>query len=302
MSLRRMAHGAGSRWQALPLVAVLLGLLVAVSYGAGDFFGGLASRRLPTPVVVAVSQLVGLALLVAVVATTGGHQAIGADVRAGAVGGSVGLVGLLLLYRGLAVGSMSVIAPITAVGAAVLPLAYGLIDGERPGLPALAGVVLALVAVTLVAAPAEETAAGTRPLASHSREVALALGAGTAFGVVFILFGTTSEASGLWPVLAARLASVSLVTVGTLVVGHRLTVPRGTRALVVGAGILDVTANGLYVVAARTGLLSLVSVLASLYPAATVVLARVVLREVVTARQRAGLALALAGVALIATG
>ena len=283
-------------------MAVVLGLLVAVSYGAGDFFGGLASRRVATPVVVATSQVLGLLLLATIVVTTSGHEALRDDVAAGAAAGSIGLVGLLLLYRGLAVGSMSVIAPITAVGAAVLPLGWGLASGERPGAPALVGVVLALVAVSLVASPADETAAGTPPVQGHAREVALALGAGAAFGVVFILLGTTSEDSGLWPVLSARMASVTLVTTGTLAMGHRLTVPRGSRSLVAGAGLLDVSANALYVVAAREGLLSLVSVLSSLYPAATVLLARVVLREHVTARQRLGLGLALAGVALIASG
>lgn len=283
-------------------MAVILGLVVALSYGAGDFFGGLASRRLATPVVVVASQCVGLALLAAIVGLTGGHEAVGDDVRSGALAGSVGLIGLLLLYRGLAAGAMSIVAPVTAVGAAVLPLAWGLLQGERPGPAALVGVVLALVAVAFVAAPAEETAAGTAPIVSHGRELALALGAGAAFGMVFILLGGTSEQSGLWPVLSARLASVSLVTVGTLALGHRIAVPAGTRLLVIGAGVLDVSANAVYVVAAREGLLSLVSVLSSLYPAATVLLARVVLREVVTSRQRVGLLLALAGVGLIASG
>lgn len=283
-------------------MAVILGLLVALSYGAGDFFGGLASRRLPTPVVVVASQCVGLVLLVGIVALTGGHEAIGDDVRSGAAAGTVGLVGLLLLYRGLAAGSMSVVAPVTAVGAAILPLAWGLADGERPAPAALVGVVLALVAVAFVAAPADETAAGTKPVVGHGRELLLALGAGAAFGVVFILLGTTSESSGLWPVLSARLASVAVVTVGTLAAGHRIAVPAGSRLLVAGAGVLDVSANAFYVIAAREGLISLVSVLSSLYPAATVLLARVVLREVVTSRQRLGLGLALVGVGLIAAG
>lgn len=283
-------------------MAVVLGLLVALSYGAGDFFGGLASRRMATPIVVAASQAVGLTGLAAVVLLTGGHEAVGDDVAAGAAAGSVGLIGLLLLYRGLASGAMSVVAPTTAVGAAVVPLVWGLVDGERPSVAALVGVVLALGAVALVAAPADETAAGTAPVTGHAKEVALALGAGAAFGVTFVLFGTASEESGLWPVLAARLASVPLVVVGALVTRHRLVVPAGSRALVAGAGVLDVTANAIFVVAAREGLLSLVSVLSSLYPAATVLLARVVLGERVTPKQRLGLLLALAGVALIAAG
>ena len=278
-------------------VAVFLGLLVALTYGAGDFLGGLSSRRLDAVTVVQSSQLVGLAGLTVAVLLVPDQVLLGADLVRGAAAGTAGLLGLVLLYRGLAAGAMSIVAPVSAVGAAVLPLAWGLGQGERPSALALVGVALALVAVALVSSPGNDEAVA----AGRSREITLALLAGAAFGVLFILLGDTSDDSGLWPVFSARVTSATLVTLVLLGMGRPPRVPPvGTRALVAGAGLLDVAANALFVYAARAGLLSLVAVLSSLYPAATVVLARVVLHERTDRRQQAGLVAALAGVVLIA--
>jgi drug/metabolite transporter (DMT)-like permease len=280
-----------------PLVAVLLGLIVALSYGAGDFVGGLASRRSRPVAVVLASQFVGLVLLAATLLVPG--QDPGADdlVR-GLAAGAMGVVGVLLLYRGLAVGAMVVVAPITAVGSALVPLAWGLATGERPGALALAGAVLAMVAVGLVATPSGERDEAPEGFA---REVALALVAGAAFGGVFVLLGDTSSASGLWPVAAARVASVSLAAVAVLVTRTPLQYPRGSRRLVVLAGIFDAGANAAFVIAAREGLLSLVAPVSALYPAATVALAAVFLHERTSSRQRVGLALAVVAVVSIAS-
>lgn len=277
-------------------MAVVLGLLVAVTYGVGDFFGGFASKRNTPTVVVAMSQAFGLLIMVLLVVLDG-RGPVWEDVGFGAAAGSVGLIGVILLYRGLANGTMSVVAPITAVGAGVVPFAWGLLTGERPTAVALVGVAAALAAVALVsAADAVEDRTATRS------DVLLALGAGTAFGCVFILLGETGEDSGMWPVLAARVASVSLV-VTALVVTRRAARPApGTLPSIAAAGALDAGANALYLLASREGLLSLVSVLSSLYPAATIVLARVVLHERMNTKQLAGIALALAGVGLIAAG
>lgn len=277
-------------------MAVLLGLLVAVTYGVGDFFGGIASKRNPPTVVVALSQSFGLVIMVLLVLVDG-RAPVWRDVGFGAAAGSVGLIGVILLYRGLAAGTMSVVAPITAVGAGVVPFAWGLLTGERPTGIALVGVAAALAAVALVsAADAVEDQTATRS------DVVLALGAGVAFGMVFILLGETGEESGMWPVLAARLASVTLVTTGVLLTHQSLRPADGTLPTIGAAGALDAGANALYLLASREGLLSLVSVLSSLYPAATIVLARFVLRERMNTKQLAGIALALTGVALIAAG
>lgn len=277
-------------------MAILLGLLVALSYGAGDFLGGLSSRRLDAVAVVQVSQACGLVALLLTVLVPG-QELLAADALRGAAAGSVGLVGVALLYRGLARGAMAIVAPITAVGAAVLPVVWGLLDGERPGTTALVGAAIALVAIGLVSSPQD----GGEALEGRGREVTLTLVAGAAFGVVFILLGGTSDDSGLWPVLVMRVASVSLVTLALLARGRAPRLPPpGTRALVATAGILDVSANGLFVFAAREGLLSTVSVVSSLYPAATVVLAAALLHEHPDRRQRVGLVAALLGVFLIA--
>jgi len=278
-------------------VAVLLGLLVAVTYGVGDFFGGLASKRNPPTAVVAISQAFGLVIMIGLVLID--RSAFdGRDFGAGALAGSIGLVGVILLYRGLANGTMSVVAPITAVGAGVLPLAWGLLTGDRPSALALVGVAAALVAVALVStADAVEDRSATR-----SDDVVLALCAGAAFGMVFVLLGTTSEDSGMWPVLGARCASVTLVVGGILVARRPLRPAPGSLPTIAGAGALDAGANALYLLASREGLLSLASVLSSLYPAATILLARVVLRERMNRTQLLGIALALTGVVLIAAG
>jgi drug/metabolite transporter (DMT)-like permease len=278
-------------------VAVALGLLVAITYGTGEVLGGLASRRNPPTAVVAVSQTIGLLALVVIVAIDRGSAPIAHDVVAGAGAGSVGMIGIVLLYRGLANGTMSVVAPITAVGAGVVPFAWGVMTGERPSTVALVGVAAALLAVALVsAADAVEDARATR------RDIGAALIAGCAFGVVFILLGSTSSESGMWPVLAARVASVTIMTTGVLLARRPFKPVPGSWRVVGVAGVLDVTANALYVLASRHGLLSLVSVLSALYPAATIVLARLVLTERINRTQLLGIGLALTGVTLIAAG
>lgn len=277
-------------------MAVLLGLLVAISYGAADFLGGVASKRAPAAVIVLQSQILGLGLLAVLAVTVPDQHVVGADLVRGAGAGTGGLLGLVLLYRGLAAGAMSIVAPITAVGAAVLPVAWGLANGEHPGALALTGVAIALVAVGLVAAP---TARGPS-IANRRREVTLALVAGAGFGFVFILFGDTVKASGLWPLLSARAVSTALLLAGLRVVRTSGRVRPGTARIVAGTGVLDVAANAMYLIGARIGLVSLVAVLSSLYPASTVLLARIVLDERVTSRQAVGLGLAVVGVVLIA--
>ena len=282
-------------------MAVVLGLLTAVAYGAADFFGGLSSRRSSVAAVVVCSQATSIVLLGLLVAVAPGEPPLLRDVTYGAIAGVIGCAGLVLLYRGLAVGRMSVVAPITAVGAAVLPVAWGLSQGERPSAAALAGVGLALVAVVFVSRSPEGEAVVERA-AGGRIELVLALGAGCAFGVVFILLGSTSDDAGFWPLVGARPVSVVVLAVGALVMRQELRPRREDGPMVAITGVLDISANALYLVAIRSGLLSLVAVLGSLYPAMTVVLARVVLHERLTRGQLLGLALAAAGVALIAAG
>jgi drug/metabolite transporter (DMT)-like permease len=278
-------------------MAVLLALCSAVVYGAGDFFGGLSSRRAPALIVVGASQAVGLVVAVVLALALGGHLT-GADAGWAAAGGLAGAAGLGIFYRALADGSMSVVAPVTAVCAAAVPVLAGLAGGDVVGVPGLAGLAIALPAVGLVA---RERGAGVR---LDVRTVAVALAAGTLFGTFFVLLHRTSDGSGLWPVVVAR--SASSVAVGVLVLGvwaARSVPPRVPRAavpLVVAAGVADMSANVLFLLAVRQGQLSVVGLLSSLYPVSTVLLATLVLRERLSRVQLVGVGGCTLAVVLIA--
>lgn len=277
---------------------VALGALVALAYGSGDFLGGISAKRLPTVTVLLVSQSFGLAVaLVLVVALRDARPDAHVFVLSAAAG-VVAVVALGLLFRGLALGRMSIVAPLSAIGGGVLPVAWGLLRGERPSALALAGVGVALIAAAIVGRGAEHDPAGT---ISPRLELALGAGAGLGFGVVFILFAESSSGSGMWPVLIARCASVPVLAIAAIVLGHSPRIARTDLAPVAGAGLCDVGANALVVLAVRRGLLSLVAPVASLYPATTVVLARLVLHERIGRQRAGGLALGLVGLALIAT-
>jgi drug/metabolite transporter (DMT)-like permease len=219
------------------------------------------------------------------------------DLAWGAGAGLGVAVGVSLLYHGLAVGVMSVVAPVTAVGSACIPVLFGLVTGERPSAAALVGVVLALAAVTLLAVfPGEEDDA--RPGARRAG-VVMGLVSGCGFGAYFVLLDHAADGAGLWPLVGSRGTSVAVL--GTVVLlARQPLVPAGVGRDVGLIGVLDVVANVAFLLATRRGLLSLVALLASLYPAGTVLLARVVLRERLSPAQVAGLAGAGGAIVLIA--
>jgi drug/metabolite transporter (DMT)-like permease len=276
-------------------VTIVLALASALVYGTGDFLGGLASRRVAAVVVTFVSQCAGLATLLLVLPLAHGHGPDAADLAWGAAGGLAGAVALVCFYWALAAGTMSVVAPLTAVVSAVVPVVTGLALGERPSAWALAGVVLALPAIALIARERAET----HRLATR-RVLAAALAAGAGFGFFFVALARTSGDTGLWPLVGARAASISLLAIVLAVTGRRPTMARETRPTILAAGVFDTTANALYLAAASRGLLSLVAVVAALYPASTVMLARVVLGERVQRVQIGGFALAALAVGLVA--
>ena len=279
-------------------MGVVLALAAAAAYGAADFLGGIASKRHHVFAVVVTSQLWGALLLaVALPFALGGGPTAGALVW-GAAAGAAGGAGVTLLYRGLAIGRMSVVAPITGVVAAVLPVLFGLFIGERPTTLALIGVLVALVAVVLVSSAPEhgEVAAARRAGLPE------AFGAGVAFGAFFILLSRAGADTGLWPLVGTRIGSLVLVTTIALASRRPLRPGPGDARVIAGSGVLDVAANLLYLAASRAGLLSLVAVITSMYPAGTILLARVVLGERLHPRQLVGLAAAVAGITLIATG
>lgn len=276
-------------------VAALLALCSAAAYGIGDFCGGMAARRVPATTVLLWSHVLGLLLLVLASPFVGGNAGAG-DLLFGAVGGLGGAAGVGLLYKGLAVGPMSVVAPITALLSATVPVLVGIVQGDRPSGGVLVGMLGALVAIVLVSA---QGGGSLRP--ADLRGVTFALGAGLGFGVFFVALSYTGDDSGIWPLVAARAASVGVM--GTLALLGRISraAPTGnTRSLTAVAGTLDAVANVLYLLAVREGLLSVVSVLAALYPVGTVVLARIVLKERFATVQRVGMAIALPAAVLMA--
>ena len=254
------------------MIAVALGLGSSLAWGVADFLGGLASRRLSVLSVLAVSQVVGLALLVTVVALRGeGPPATHHLVVAGA-SAFVGVGALAAFYRGLAVGTMAVVAPISAT-AAVVPVAAGVAAGERPSSLQLAGIVLALAGVVL--ASREEAEEGAR--------------------------GGWAKGAGL-ALLSNRVTGVAMLAGFALVLRPSLSFERGDARMLVGVGVFDVAANTSFAVASTQGLVSVVGVCSSLYPVVTVLLARSFLGERVRALQLAGVAVALAGVVAIGAG
>ncbi len=275
------------------MTAVILATACAVVYGTADFFGGLATRRSRVLAVVALSQLAGLALILALLPALPGLFSGGA-LAWGLGAGLSGAAGLVLFYRALASGVMSVVAPTTAVTSAALPVMYGLARGERPAPLALAGVVLALGSVLLVSQDRTAAKGGSKG------SVLTALAAGAGFGGFFILLDIAPDGAGLWPLVGARISSISLVVVLALATRRALRPSSGSLSIILAAGVLDMVANVLYLLAKQQGLLSLVVVLVSLYPASTLLLARHVLGERLHAIQVTGVACALGAVALIA--
>lgn len=277
-------------------MAAVLSLLCAATYGVGDFCGGMAAKRASAAAVLLWSHVVGLLLIVAAVPLIGGVLT-GPDLLVGGLAGLGGAAGVGLLYQALSIGPMSVVAPVTALLAAAVPVVAGVATGDRPGVAASVGMGLALIAIVLVSA---EGGGSLRP--SDRRGVSYAMGAGLGFGLFFVALSYTEDGAGLWPLVAARGASVAVMTI--LALAHRVphSLPAGpTRRLTAAAGSLDALANVFYLLAVREGLLSLVSVLSSLYPVSTVLLARLVLRERFVALQRIGMALAIPATFLMAT-
>jgi drug/metabolite transporter (DMT)-like permease len=277
------------------MTAIFLALGASLSYGLGDFLGGLTSRRTHVLRVLVVSQAAGAAAVVVWVALAD-EPFLGLGATLAAVGAGLGGVsGLAALYRGMAIGAMGVVAPISSMAAAI-PFAVGVARGERPSLLQFLGAVVALAGLGLVSRTNEElrgrVAAG----------VGLALLAAVGFGFYFVLLDVAADESPSWAVLVARLSSSALALAASLAAGLSLGLPRRLLLPVLGVGLCDVGANVLFALATTKGLVSVVSVLTSLYPAVTVALAAALLRERVGGIRLVGAGAVLAGAALLTAG
>jgi drug/metabolite transporter (DMT)-like permease len=279
----------------------LLALSSAVFYGAADFFGGLTARRANTVATVLVSQFVGLVLLLVALPFLPAATVSPRDWVWGIAAGISGSIGVALLYRALAVGTMAVVAPITAVCAAMIPVLFAFGLGERLRPLTIAGIALAFVAIVLVSQPRTPSDADAEPSAKRSYPpgVLLALLAGVAVGLFFLSLARTTTGAGMWPLIAARITSVALFGFIARATGRTVRMSASATTTAIAGGALDMLANALYMLAARVGPLSIVVTLASLYPAGTVILARLVLGERLSLVQSTGIACALAAVVII---
>jgi drug/metabolite transporter (DMT)-like permease len=275
------------------VTAIALALGASALWGVGDFLGGVTSRRIATLTVLAVSQLAGLVGILIAAVVVGGNFLSSVGAIAAVLAGIGGLVGLGALYRGMAVGAIGVVAPISA-SAAVIPVAVGLARGERPSPLQLLGVAAALVGVFFVAREPD----ATKRLAAG---VPLALLAAFGFGSYFLFIDRASSDDAFWAVVVAR-ATSSAFAIAAAASRDALHAPGRLVPTLVAIGLFDVGANALLALALNEGFVSLVSVLSSLYPVVTIGLAIVVLRERPGPGQAAGGAAALAGAALISAG
>ena len=282
------------------MLAAVLALASSLAWGLSDFLGGFQSRRHALLAVLLLSQ--GLALTLLVVAVLAGapteHDAE-STAWAAAVG-TLGLLGLVAFYRALAIGTMSIVAPISATGVAI-PVLVGLLSGERPGALQLVGMALTCAGVVLAAR--EPPAADAEARRTGRTAVLLALLAAVGFGSFFAGIDRAEETADVaWVLLVARVATVALLVVAAAVFRPRLPTAPSALGPLAAIGVFDLLANLLFVLAAGRGLLSVVGVLGSLYPAITVVLARFVLHERLSRSQSAGVLVTLVGVVALAAG
>ena len=276
------------------MLAAPLALGASASWGFGDFLGGVKSRTLHPLAILAVSQPVGLAVLGVVVAVRATAPP-GAEVAWAAPAAVVGTIGLAAFYRGMAVGAISIVAPIAGAGAAI-PVLVGVLRGDRPSLLQGVGFAAAIAGVVL-------TSWERRP-----DQAWFAAGAGfglismVAFGCYFVFLHQASGDDFLWPAFLFRVVSTSLVWVALLVLRPAVHGVGGAFLMLALIGLLDTGGNTLYAAASSYGALSVTAVLASLYPVVTVLLARYRLRERVHRLQEVGIALTVAGIVLVSTG
>ncbi len=275
-------------------MAIVFSLISALSYGVSDFLGGIfAKRSSPWQVAIVGQTSSGFFSLIAALLIAGSPTS--RDLAFGALAGLGGGFGVAFLYRGLSTARMGVVAPLSAIGTALLPVGVGLATGDRPSSLAVIGIVCAFPAIVLISRVVDENP-------SHRGGVIDGILAGIGFGALFVFLGQVGEEAGLFPLVMSQMTSVLAVIV-TATVLRQAWLPR-TRApwIAVTMGPLGATAQGAFMYATHHGLLSVVSVISSLYPASTVLLAAVILREKIHGWQGVGLVFAALAVALVAAG
>jgi drug/metabolite transporter (DMT)-like permease len=287
-------------------LGTILALAAAVLYGSADFLGGAASRRARPVAVLAITAPAGAAVAVvsAVVGSAvglgiGGASGLG-GLAWGAAGGAAGAIGLIMFYAGFATAPMSVVAPVSALVATLLPLGVAVAQGERPGPPVIAGGLVCLAAVVLVSL--ERGAGGDRPAAGRLRGIGYGVASGALFGLFFLFFRSAGASGVLGPVAVARVTGAVVALAACLVSRTRPAwsgAARGVVPMALVSGVVDASANVCYILATRAGLFGIAVVITALYPGVTVLLARIVFGERMRWIQRVGLVLAGVGLILV---
>ncbi len=274
---------------------MVFGLASALAWGAGDFGGGLASRRAPVFGVVFISQIVGMALAFTLAWLLRESLFTSADLGWSVAGGIAGGIGITSLYRALSVGRMAVVAPVTAVLAAMIPVGVGFVTEGLPNQVVIGGIALAILAVILVSRVQDEAD-------GRSAGLGLAVVAGVGFGLFGVCIGQLSDGHVFGPLTVVR-ATEAVMLLGVIVVTRSAwRPPRDLVLAICAVGVLDMAGNGAYILSAQAGSLAVASVLSSMYPVTTVILATLVLRERITRTHALGIALAATAVAMIALG
>ena len=276
------------------MATVILGLASAITWGAADFGGGLLTRRTPVFGVVLVSQLVGMAIALVLAVVRGESPPTTADLAWSLLGGLAGGIGITALYQALAIGRMGVVAPVTGVIAAVIPVTAGTLLEGVPAPLVLVGIGLAVAAVILVSRVRDDRAGPSG--------LALALVAGVSLGTFGVILAQVSEGHAFGPLTIIR-ATEAVLTGAIIVVSRSAWRPERRLVPAISAvGLLDMAGNGAFILAVQSGALAVAAVLSSLYPVTTVILAAIVLRERVTRTHAVGIGLAVVAIVCIAAG
>ena len=281
------------------MLALAISLASAASWGLSDFLGGQQTRRLPVLGVLAVSQPAGLVLIALLIALTGADSISAGKLAIACVAGAASLGGLAAFYSAMAMGTVSVVAPIAALGV-VVPVAVGLVGGDSPAAIQLVGLVPAIAGVVILGY--EEQPDQVESAKAARLSIGLAILAGLGFGIFFAGVDAAAADRPGWAILAVRVGGVATVLVALLVARPSLEGVGAAWPVLIVIGAFDVLANAFFAIASTKGALPVVAVGASMYPAFTVALARGVLGERLATVQWTGVALALLGVAMIAAG
>ena len=285
-------------------MAIALAFMSAVLYGVSDYVGGRASRRSPATAVALVAEVTVFALCIVIIPLIESDGPTSRAIWWGLAAGITSSIGVVGLYYALAKGNMTVVAPVTGLVAAIVPVAVGIATGDRPSPLAVAGIVAAVVAVALIGGIARMLSGESGGPGVDAGIVAIALGVGLSFGLLFVSLDRSGDDTGQWPLLFARFTSLPILVLAALVQfrGNRPPVGRQLVLPAAAVGILIACSNASYLISTREGLLSVVAVVVAMYPASTIVLASVIDGERATHSQVAGMALAPAALVMITTG